>query len=398
MAAVLALMALAPWTAECAWGGFTVVDWPFVIVILAPQYGGAAVLIREVARRTGGGWPSIALMAAAFGVVQAGLVDQSLFNPAFLDNTEFAADAASARTTWVPGLDFSAQQAFSYVGGHVALSIAAPIAIVEACSRRQGPWLGRRGLAVIAVLYVLGSLLIFRDSYSDGHFLASPAQVLFTVLVALALITAALIGRRPRTTQNRPPRDGTTDNRPTQATQHATTDNRPTQATQRATTGDRQTQATQRATTGDHSPRIRWRRRTVRRAPHPLVVFGAATLPHLSGESVAGWAGPAIQATVTGLVVALIVRWSRRDGWGQRQALAGWFAGLVVSAATAYVVPTYASSTPAMALLSDVCISLVTAALLGVTLVAGAARRHRAGGPATRRRRRDRPGRPASRS
>ncbi|GID32833.1 hypothetical protein [Paractinoplanes brasiliensis] len=353
MAAVLALMALAPWTAECVWGGFTVVDWPFVIVILAPQYGGAAVLIREVARRTGGGWPSIALMAAAFGFVQAGLVDQSLFNPAFLDNTEFAADAASARATWVPGLDFSAQQAFSYVGGHVALSIAAPIAIVEACSRRQGPWLGRRGTAVIAVVYVLGSLLIFRDSYSNGHFLASPVQVLFTVLVALALITAALFRRRPRTTQNRPPQHATTGDRPAQAPQHATTDDRPAQAPQHATAGDQ--------------PRIRRRGRTVRRAPHPLVVFGAAALPHLSGEWVAGWAGPAIQATVTGLVVASIVRWSRRDGWGQRHAPAGWFAGLVVSAATAYAVPTYASSTPAMALLSDVCISLVTAALLGVT-------------------------------
>ncbi|SNR42784.1 hypothetical protein [Actinomadura mexicana] len=40
-----------------------------------------AVLIREAARRTGRGWPTIVLLGAAFGLVQAGLIDQSLFNP-----------------------------------------------------------------------------------------------------------------------------------------------------------------------------------------------------------------------------------------------------------------------------------------------------------------------------
>ena len=40
-----------------------------------------ALLIREVARRRGLGWPGILLLAAAFGVVQAGLVDQSMFSP-----------------------------------------------------------------------------------------------------------------------------------------------------------------------------------------------------------------------------------------------------------------------------------------------------------------------------
>ncbi|MBB4692403.1 hypothetical protein [Paractinoplanes abujensis] len=305
MAAVLALMALAPWTAECVWGGFTVVDWPFVLLFLAPQYGGAAVLIREVARRTGGGWPSIALLAAAFGFVQAGLVDQSLFNPAFLDGTGFAGDAVTARATWVPGLDVSAQQAFSYVGGHIALSICAPIAVVETLARRPGPWLRTRGLVVVAVVYVLGSLLIFRDVYADEHFFAAPRQVLFTVVVALVLVTAALVPRRPRESAGR--------------------------------------------------------------VPHAAVVAVVAALPHLGGDLVAGWAGLAVQIAVTGLVTIAVVRWSRRDGWRQSHVLAGWGAGLVVSAAIAYLVPTYAPATPAVALLSDLCISLVTVALIGVT-------------------------------
>src|SRR5262245_51367983 len=157
MRAVLALMVLAPWAAECSWGGNTLEMFPFVVVILAPLYGGAAVLIRETARRTGGGWPAMVLLAAAFGVIQAGLVDQSLFNQGYLDDTEYGAMARLADATRVPVLGFSVEQAFDYVGNHVALSICGPIAIVEAFSAyRQKAWLGRRGLAVVAVVYVLG--------------------------------------------------------------------------------------------------------------------------------------------------------------------------------------------------------------------------------------------------
>ncbi|MBU2664147.1 hypothetical protein KOI35_11650 [Actinoplanes bogorensis] len=304
MTSVLALLALAPWTAECVWGGFPVTAWPFVIIILAGQYGGAAVLIREVARRTGGGWPAIVLMAAAFGFVQAGLVDQSLFNPSFLDRTSFAADAAAARDTWIPGLSFSGQQAFAYVGGHIALSICAPIAIVESCTTSSGPWLGRRGLAAVAVFYVLGSLLIFRDVYGDEHFFASPVQVGFTLLVVLALIGLALT-RRARVTV---PSDA--------------------------------------------------------RVPHPGLVALVVAVPHVVNGLVPGWGGVALSAGVVAVVVALIVRWSRRAGWGQRHVLAAWGSGLVVAAASAYVVPTYEATSAELGLISDIAISVVTVALL----------------------------------
>ncbi|MFG1801677.1 hypothetical protein ACGFI4_16085 [Micromonospora carbonacea] len=125
-------------------GGFVVTDYPLVLIFLSPLYGGAALLVRETARRTGGGWPAIVLLAAAFGVVQAGLVDQSLFNTGFLDDTECAEFDSAAAQTRVPVLGFSVGQAFDYVGNHVALSICAPIAIVESLvspHRRQQPWL-----------------------------------------------------------------------------------------------------------------------------------------------------------------------------------------------------------------------------------------------------------------
>ena len=304
MRGVFALLALAPWTAECVWGGFTAASFLPVVVILAPQYGGAAVLIREVARRTGGGWPSIVLLAAAFGFVQAGLVDQSLYNPGFLDSTEFAADAVTARATWIPGLDFSAQQAVAYVGGHIALSICAPIAVVESFAppgRRHEPWLGGPGLAVMAVVYLLGSALIFRDVYSDEHFLASPLQAGFTLVVVLALIGVAL---RPRRSPDRAGR-----------------------------------------------PR------------GPLAVAVVAAAANLLDAP--GWAGVAVKALGAAVAATLVVRWSHRPGWNQRHVLAGWGAGLIVAAASAYAVPDYAPASPAEALVGDVAISVITVALLG---------------------------------
>jgi hypothetical protein len=187
---VLALWVLATWCAECVWGGFTVVDYPVVLLFLGPLYGSVAVLIREVARRRGGGWPAMVLLAVAFGLVQAGLVDQSLFDRAALEGTQFAEAGRAAGATWVPALGFSAGQLFDFVGGHVWWSVCAPIAVVEAWSPvavRRAPWLSRWGVAGLVVLYVLASLV----NWSDSGRVVSPVQVVAVLTVVAALVAAA---------------------------------------------------------------------------------------------------------------------------------------------------------------------------------------------------------------
>lgn len=312
-APVLALMVLAPWAGECSWGGFSADLFVFVVVVLAPLYGAAAVLIREVAVRVGGGWPAIVLLAAAFGIFQAGLVDQALFNPGFTENTAYADEAKAARATTVPLLGFSAGSALTYVGNHIALSICAPIAIVESYlvpARRHQPWLGRPGLIVMVVLFVLGCSIIFFDEENGRKgFLASPLQLAFAALTVLALIGAALLPR--------------------------------------------------------------WRRRprpVAGRSPHPLwagmLVFGARFVadPH-------DWAAVGLQVAVTTAAAAVIVVWSRRAGWNQRHVLTAWAAALVSAAVFAYFVPNYdprsrlVSATEA--LLNDIAISAIVLALLG---------------------------------
>ena len=48
---------------------------------------------------------------------------------------------------------------------HTVWSICVPIAIIEALvpDRATAPWLGRPGLAIVSVLYVLGSDLVFSE-------------------------------------------------------------------------------------------------------------------------------------------------------------------------------------------------------------------------------------------
>lgn len=202
---VLGVLLLAPWFAEMSWGGYPFTDIPAILLFLSPLYGAAALLIREVARRAGRGWPTILLLAAAFGVLQAGIVDQSLFNPSY-DRYDFQ------HPVHVGGIDISLYYLLAFVAGHVVASIAAPIALAEAWSRRSlahTPWLGRRALSVTAVVFVLASTINHigvKEDQGKG-FQAAPLQTLAAAVTVLALVTVAVRWRpQPATAVRVPPR------------------------------------------------------------------------------------------------------------------------------------------------------------------------------------------------
>jgi hypothetical protein len=314
---VVALLVLAPWTAECSWGGFPAQDLPLVVLFLGPVYGGAAVLIREVARRRGGGWPTIALLAGAFGVVQAGLVDQSLFNPGFLDDTQYAAEGRAAAATRIPGIGVNAGQAVDFLGNHVLLSICLPIALVEALTgpdRRDRPWLRRRGLVAVALLYGLGSLLIAIDDGGRKGFLLSPVQAAAAV-AAVALLVGIALRRRPAPR----PRPGP--------------------------------------------------------VPPPLRLGAVVLGAHLLGWVLTGWVGVGLRLALAGLLVAAVVAWSRRPGWSPAHVVAGWGAGLLAAAAGAWLAPTYAPTSALSAVLGDALVTVVAVAFTAAAYRAAAAAR-----------------------
>jgi hypothetical protein len=195
------LLFLAPLVGEYLLGNVSIVEIG-ALPILALLYGSGAVLIRELARRTGRGWPTILVLGLAYGLIEAGLIDQTLFNAPEL------VGAAVGATAYVPALGFSVSDLLSFVVGHAVWSIAVPIAMVEALvpSRRTTPWLGRRGLAVTGVLYLLGAALVFRYMQQDsGGFLAPAPKLAAVAVLSAGLIGLAFaVGRRPRPTIDRP--------------------------------------------------------------------------------------------------------------------------------------------------------------------------------------------------
>lgn len=173
------------------------------LLIFVPLYGAPALIIREVSRRAGLGWTGMILIATAFGLVQAGIVDQSLFSD---DYRGIESWADTFRSSYIEPLGISLHNLLNFVGGHVIYSICAPIAIAEALRPRTArePWLGNVGLAIVAVLYGLASLLVLTDHLQNETSHASALQIAVSCVIVAALVGAAFrVGRRPRRTVTR---------------------------------------------------------------------------------------------------------------------------------------------------------------------------------------------------
>jgi hypothetical protein len=157
----------------------------FLVVFLAPLYGGVGLVIREVALRTGRGWRGRLLLATAFGVAMPTLVDVSLFTPGRSDIEDW--DEIMAAT--LVG-DISAYAVVTWVVGHVVMSIGAPLAVVEGLvpSVRDKTWVGARILVVIG-LAGLGVAALIHFDEETGR--ASAIQSVVSGLVVAALVTAA---------------------------------------------------------------------------------------------------------------------------------------------------------------------------------------------------------------
>jgi hypothetical protein len=208
IAPALGLLVLAPVCAEYLYGyDDSTGNLPALLgglVLFAPLYGGAALLIREATRRAGRGWPTILLLGLAFGVLQAGLLDQSLFNPSYRDIDYWD---EMFNPTYTPWLGFSPELAATFTVGHMIWSIAAPIAVVEALApqRRTTPWLRWPGLALTAAGFLLAAYVIVWWTLDTEDFVPSTGQLAGAATVVIVLIVAAFrIRGRSRPSNDRP--------------------------------------------------------------------------------------------------------------------------------------------------------------------------------------------------
>ena len=192
LAPAVVLVLLAPLVAEYLLGDFRITQLgPFPV--LALTYGCGAVLIRDLVRRSGRGWPAFVALAVAYGLLAEGIVDQSLFNPDFMHLHLLAYGF------W-PLLGISPFWAISVITGHVAWSMAVPVGMTESLFPAQSrqPWLGRVGLAVTGLLYLLGSVAIAAYFHRTATHHASAGQIAVCAALIAGFIAAAFLLPRPQ--------------------------------------------------------------------------------------------------------------------------------------------------------------------------------------------------------
>ncbi len=143
------LLVLSPLIAEFLFGATPISNLDALLPVTA-IYGGGAVLIRELARRRGPGFGRIALLGAAYAIVEEGLALQSIFNPGAFNAGLLGGRAFGINWVWSEWT----------IGYHIVWSISIPILLSELLfpDRRTQPWLGKIGLAAVGVVYAAGHL------------------------------------------------------------------------------------------------------------------------------------------------------------------------------------------------------------------------------------------------
>ncbi|WP_344482343.1 hypothetical protein [Glycomyces endophyticus] len=265
LAPAIGLALLSPVCAEMLSGYDVTTGDPAALLVTvlfgAALYGAPALLIRETARRAGLGWPGVLLLAAAAGIVQAGIVDQSLFSSNYR-GIDYWDELTGP--TWIDPLGLSAAAATTFIGGHVIWSFTAPIAIVEAIDARdhQRPWLRAPGLAVTAILYLAAAYFVLQDHLATETDHASAAQITGAATAAAVGIALALLLGRSR----------------------------------------------------DHTHQ--------RRVPPPAVLIPAAVVLITAASWSHSWTGAAVGAALIAAGAAAIVHWSRSATWQRRHTTA----------------------------------------------------------------------------
>jgi hypothetical protein len=230
--AAITLFFLAPIVAEFLLGDFPA-TWLPLLIIIAPMYGGGALLIRELTRRAGRGWPTILLLGAAYAIIEEAFTTQSLFNTHYLG-------LHLLTRAWIPSLGISAWWTLFMLNVHPFWSIGVSIALAEglfpppaslylspakvdpssagrehpsvltpqSASAHQpapAPWLGKIGLSLAAVLFVAGCAFNTWYQFHHDPFRATHAQFLISALVVVAFVVAAFLIPAPAPNHNPSP-------------------------------------------------------------------------------------------------------------------------------------------------------------------------------------------------
>jgi hypothetical protein len=206
MAPALTLALLAPLLAEVL-PGATRFSAIFVFPIEVCVWGIGAVLIREIVRRKGLGWPSLLLLALVLAVAEECLIQQTSLAPLVIQlKGEVYARAFGVNYVYL-------LWALMYESVYVVLL---PILLAELIfpARRAEGWMSKAGIVVSLVLLALGSLLAWfswtqfaRPNVFHLPVYNPPLPAILAALVTMLVLAAAALGpaRRISTAPLNPP-------------------------------------------------------------------------------------------------------------------------------------------------------------------------------------------------
>ncbi|WP_405056327.1 hypothetical protein OG474_26750 [Kribbella sp. NBC_01505] len=192
------LVLLTPLVAEFALGTVPV-RMLYLVLMYIPIYGAGALLIRELARRVGGGWPTIALLGVCYGLLEEGLALQSLTSPHLYGAAEWGPRWLGINTTYT-------ELNLPY---HVVFSVVVPIALVELIFKKVGkqPYLRRGGMVLTGFVTVLGAVLLRLAvplSEDPGYQMSAAAILTVLGLIVVCGVVALRVLPKQQFTVRRP--------------------------------------------------------------------------------------------------------------------------------------------------------------------------------------------------
>ncbi len=185
------LALLAPLVAEVSLGSVPLRQ-AWLIPIFVPVYGAGVLFIREVVRRTGGGFTNLLIMGVVYGLIEEGLALQSLTSPHLY-----------GAAGWAPRL-FGLNTAYAELNlaYHSVFSVTIPIALVELLYARHGnaPYLRRGGVIITGIVALLGAALLrvaVPPAEDPGYTMPLLAVLLIASLTATLTVVALRVRVRP---------------------------------------------------------------------------------------------------------------------------------------------------------------------------------------------------------